>query len=352
MATDCLNRFKKRMEISGGSIRKEKLHNDRILVEKTFKDDLSYISDVYLWELNQPITDETESFGIRLFKRKFSAANGTTVQFQSLHDTPIHIGDILYLKSENEYWLCTQSFNIDDVHYKGELVLCNWMLRWQDNNNDILEYPCYSINATQYNSGETYGKNLSFASAQHQVTLPCDENTINIIVGKRFILDKNMINPATYIVTQNDTVTYNYGVKGLVKVTLMQDVFDKDKDRLDLGICDYQDKNIDDRETDDIDESIIAQIKSKSTVIKSGSKGQVFYAEFIDKENNKVDGLSPNWKIISDFTDELDIKTNGDSITIKIDNDDYIDEEFKLILTDTNDIALGDSVVIKIDSLL
>ena len=77
------------------------------------------------------------------------------------------------------------------------------------------------------------------------ITLPCDENTIALSTPKRFILDKNKINPTAFIVTQNDNTSYNYGKRGLVRVTLYEHVFNPHTDRADLGICDYIDINND-----------------------------------------------------------------------------------------------------------
>lgn len=349
---DCLDRFNKRMKISGNSIHNEKLLNSKELLFETFDDDLASSKDnVCFWELNKEINNETETIAIRLYDRKFSAANGTTVQFQTLHDTPIIIGDILYLKNENQYWICTESFDMNGTHYFGKLTLCNWMLKWQNNKGDILEYPCYVINATQYNSGETFNRNITVGSTQHQVTLPCDENTKYIDSPQRFYLDKNDKNPTVYIVTQNDTVSYNYGKKGLVKVTLFQDVGNKDTDRLDLGICDYKEPNS--SSADIIDEiNYISKIIYNKNIIKSGGSGQKYVAQFTDKNGIIIDNLIPKWKIISDFTDLLDININENEITIKVDNDDLIDEEFKLILIDTNSQALKDEIIIKIESLL
>ena len=102
----------------------------------------------------------------------------------------------------------------------------------------ILEYPCYDMNSTQYNSGEQPNKNFVIGSSQHMITLPCDENTVELSTPQRFYLDKATVNPTTFIVTQNDTTSHNYGKKGLVKVTVYEHPNNPSVDRPDLGICD------------------------------------------------------------------------------------------------------------------
>ena len=81
-----------------------------------------------------------------------------------------------------------------------------------------MEYPCTDINATQYNSGEQSNKQFTVGSSQHMLTLPCDENTVGLSSPQRFFLDKNKESPTSFIITQNDSTSYNYGKKGLVKL--------------------------------------------------------------------------------------------------------------------------------------
>ena len=216
----CLNRFNKRMSLSGGSLREESIFNTRELLKETFADDPSFTYGVYFWKLGLKEYRHEQSVGIRLYGRSFSAANGVTVKFQTLYETPVVVGDIIYDSNEDEYLICTEAFNIDNIHYKGKFTLCNWMLKWQKKDGTILEYPCYDMNSTQYNSGEQSNRNFVIGSSQHMLTLPCDENTVELSTPQRFYLDKAKTNPTTFIVTQNDTTSHNYGKKGLVKVTV------------------------------------------------------------------------------------------------------------------------------------
>ena len=43
--------FQKRMSLGGNSLREKRIYNSRILVNQTFCEDLSYVPDVYKWEL-------------------------------------------------------------------------------------------------------------------------------------------------------------------------------------------------------------------------------------------------------------------------------------------------------------
>lgn len=347
----CLDKFKTKMNYSGGSLRNENILNSKMLLEETFTDDASFTFGMYMWELGIDTYDDKEQIGIRLFDRSFSAANGWTVKFQTLYDTPIVTGDILYDSNKDEYLICTEVFDINSVHWQGKFTLCNWMLKWQNKNGEILEYPCYDMNTTQYNSGEQSNRQFTIGSSQHMITLPCDENTVVLSTPQRFYLDKNMDNPTSYIVTQNDTISYNYGKKGLVKVTLYEHPNNSATDRPDLGICDYIDTSVDEACRYTVSKTVIDY---DTTVIKSGGDSQVFIGRFFDNKENEITDIAPHWTISCDFADKLQTKEFDNCLSIGIDDDSYIDEEFKLTCSDGNSestISPAD-LIIKIESLL
>ena len=348
----CLKRFNKRMSLSGGSLREESIFNTRELLKETFADDPSFISGIYFWRLGLKEYQYEKPVGIRLYGRSFSAANGVTVKFQTLHENPVVVGDIIYDTNEGEYLICTEAFNVDNIHYKGKFTLCNWILKWQKKDGTILEYPCYDMNSTQYNSGEQSNSHFTIGSSQHMLTLPSDENTVALSTPQRFYLDKNMDSPTSFIVTQNDTTSHNYGKKGLVKLTVYEYPNNTDTDRPDLGICDYID--VDAKAEYCCCMASKAMIEYKTTVIKSGGDSQIFVGKFYDKNGSEITGIVPHWTIICDFSSKLQVKEFDNCLSIGIDDDSYIDEEFKLICSDGNNESeiLSDALIIKVDSLL
>lgn len=351
----CLDRFNKKMSRSGGSLREEYIFNTRELLKETFADDPSFTNNIYFWKLGLKEYRNESPIGIRLFGRSFSAANGVTVKFQTLYNTPVVVGDIIYDSNEDEYLICTEAFNIDNINFKGKFTLCNWMLKWQKKDGTILEYPCYDMNSTQYNSGEQYNRNFTIGSSQHMLTLPCDENTVELSNPQRFYLDKATINPTTFIVTQNDTTSYNYGKKGLIKLTVFEHPNNPTTDRPDLGICDYIDINANCVEEDNCCcKASKAVIEYTTDVIKSGGDSQMFIGKFYDDKGNEVKDIVPHWMIVPDISDVLQFEESGNCLSIGIDDDSYIDEDFKIILSDGNDESdiLSDDLLIKIESLL
>lgn len=354
----CLDRFNKRMAYSGGSLREESVLATRALLKETFADDPSYTIGVYFWRLGLKEYRNETPIGIRLYGQTFSAANGVTVKFQSQHDTPVTVGDIIYNSKEDQYLICTESFNIDDIHYKGKFTLCNWMLKWQNKDGKILEYPCYDVNATQYNSGEQPSRTMTVETSQHLLWLPSDENTVNLCSPQRFYLDKATINPTTYIITQNDTTSHNYGKKGLVKLTVFAHPNNVETDRPDLGICDYVDMRAGSSNAGSTISGLQCRasksvIEYNTSILKSGGDSQIFIGKFYDDKGNEVANITPNWDVVCDFSDKLQIEKFDNCISIGIDDDLYVDEEFKLMCSyNDNDVSISSTLLIKIESLL
>lgn len=346
------DKFKWKMNLSGGSLKNENIKNSRDFLNEVFFDDASFSNNVYFWELGKDSFDESKQLIIRFYDRKFSAANGVTVKFHAPFDYPVLVGDIIYDYDSDEYFICTEVFNIDNIQWQGKFTLCNWTLKWQNKNGDILEYPCYDVNSTQYNSGEQANRQFTIGSSQHMITLPYDENTVVLKTPQRFFLDRDTNNPTSFIVTQNDTTSYAYGKKGLVKVTLMECETNNETDRIDLGICDYFESK--DIKTDNDDNKRYAAksvIFYDTKVIKSGGDFQSFFGKFYDDEENEIANIEPKWTIVCNFKDALDVKEENNKLVIGIDNDDYVDEEFKLVLSDA-DGNYQSSLIVKIGSLL
>lgn len=339
------------MALSGSSIRNEVIKNSQELLKETFADDPSFTAGIYFWQPSTHSYADPNELPIRLYGRSFSNANGVVVKFQTLIDNPIVVGDMLYDSNDDEYLLCTESFNVDGVHWKGKFSLCNWILKWQNKYGDILEYPCVDINSTQYNSGEQASAKMTIGSSQHMATLPYDENTIAIKSPQRFFLDRDTETPTSFIVTQNDNTSMFFGKKGLIKITMLECERNNDTDRPDLGICDYFEK--DELKTNNADDNKVIKsvISYKTTTIKSGGSKQKFVGTFVNENGEEINGVSTNWEIICDFAESLIVNEEGNSLTIGVDDDSLIDEEFKLVLSDESG-NYKSSIIIQIGSLL
>nr|DAT91136.1 MAG TPA: head closure knob [Caudoviricetes sp.] len=226
-----------RMKLDGSSIRQSKINDAKRLTENQLETDPSYNEYFVVWEYGVD-TDNFVEQPIKLYNRKYSSANGYTVQFETLIDRTIPIGTVLYDTDEQIYYLCTESFNKDKILNNGKLTRCNNFLKWQDDSGKVFEYPVFDINSIQYNSGVQGDKVMTLGSTQHMLTITADENTIALEHDKRFFNDRNTKHPTVFKLTQNDTTALNYD-KGLLHLTITEDEYNPDTDSIENWLCDY-----------------------------------------------------------------------------------------------------------------
>ena len=101
-------------------------------------------------------------------------------------------------------------------------------------------------------------------------------------------------------------------------------------------------------------ENVEKVIEYDTLIIKSGGDMKKFFGKFYDDKENEIKDIVPHWTIVCDFSDKLQIDEFDNCLSIGIDDDSYIDEEFKLICSDGNNDSgiLSDALIIKVDSLL
>lgn len=203
-------------------------------IHKRLKRDFDKTLDVETYE--NFLTGETIDLNIN--RQTKSEVSGYQKEFTSLITAPVQHGDTFYNEDEGLYWICTEVMCKSGLYYDGKLTRCNNILKWQDANKHIFEYPVFDINSTQYNSGEFGDKIMTLGSSQHLLTVVADENTIALNNGQRFFWDRNTVNPTVFKLTQNDTTAVNYD-RGIVKLTVTEDQYNPKTDSIENWLCDY-----------------------------------------------------------------------------------------------------------------
>lgn len=203
-------------------------------IHKRLKRDFDKTLDVETYE--NFLTGETIDLNIN--RQTKSEVSGYQKEFTSLITAPVQHGDTFYNEDEGLYWICTEVMCKSGLYYDGKLTRCNNILKWQDKNKHIFEYPVFDINSTQYNSGEFGDKTMTLGSSQHLLTIVADENTIALNHGHRFFWDRNTVDPTVFKLTQNDTTAVNYD-RGIVKLTVTEDQYNPKTDSIKNWLCDY-----------------------------------------------------------------------------------------------------------------
>lgn len=330
-----LEQMKKRIALKGQNIRETKINNAKNLLLLDNENDPSYFSKMFFWILGDN-PHKGDKINPRLYDKKFSSSFGITQKIQTTYNEKFGIGDLFYDEKDNIFWLCIEAFNMNDISWNGKLAQCNWMLKWQKPNGNILKYPCLDLNITQSNDGQSQNNMMILGSSRHIEILPADINTINIKPSQRFFISKT--NSIPFIVTQNDTTTYNYD-KGLCKITVVQDELNEN-DNIDLGICDYiemQRNYFKNNNLFSIKDNLLAKIHYNTLRIKVG-RSYSFTALFKDNNNIKFE-----WKFIADFDISFIKKDfNNNILILSIDNEDLIGKSFNLQLVLEDELVVDE----------
>ena len=280
-------------------------------IHKRLKRDFDKTLDVETYE--NFLTGETIDLNIN--RQTKSEVSGYQKEFTSLITAPVQHGDTFYNEDEGLYWICTEVMCKSGLYYDGKLTRCNNILKWQDENKHIFEYPVFDINSTQYNSGEFGDKTMTLGSSQHLLTIVADENTIALNHGHRFFWDRNTVDPTVFKLTQNDTTAMNYD-KGLIKITVTEDQYNPKTDSIENWLCDY------------FKVSTVTITYSGNPTIRVGGT----------KTLNVDTTETVTWSVESDVG--ATITPNGNSVKVKCPNDmSFVDKTITVKATVGSDVG-------------
>ena len=168
---------------------------------------------------------------------------------KSLPDEYFDAGD--YVEWADAMWLMVSCDWDKEVYTYGKMQQCNYVLKWQNANADVIERWSVVLSASKYNNGQLYNNVIVVGSNQLMVYLPIDEETLKLKSNKRLMVDFNTELPKCYDVTRVDTVTMGYDGtaeprydgKGCILLVLTETEINPDVDRIDLMLCDYVNPN-------------------------------------------------------------------------------------------------------------
>lgn len=238
----------------------------------------------------------------------------------SMPDEEFFEGD--YMIWENRYWLISDVDRENDVYYRGIARECNRQLRWQNANGEIVTRWCASDEKASNTQGISYLVIIDKVKTIFTLFLPLDDETIKLRRHQRFIMDIDLEDPDTYIITNRNVITSVYDPEqkhGVIMIVVSQDERSQDHDNLDLQVADYKEPV----------EPVIGtkcEIKFKdNSNIKAGGSYKEFTAVFFDDAGNEVN-LTPVWNLtfVPDTDNYYEYYEDGNSLFIKAANEPSI----------------------------
>ena len=149
------------------------------------------------------------------------------------------VADYKYIKYDGAIWLIITEPADNCIYDKCVLHQCNYILKWQNANKDIIYCPASIENASQYNTGEEGNKILMLGYNQLMAYVSLDDDTVVIDRNLRLFVDYNKINPIPYKVTRPDTVAFSYGKNRVMCLVLTEDQYNPKTDSIENWLCDY-----------------------------------------------------------------------------------------------------------------
>ncbi len=285
-------------------------------------------------------------------------------KIKSRHEDIIKLGD--YVKWNNQIWMITLLDSDDKAWNRGYMYLCEILLRWQDDNGNIIERWGYSEDYTKYSMGESGNSTITVGDYQYGITLPVDKYTKKLTRENRFVVDfEENYPPDTYRLTGKKGFISDYryfGKGGVFTITLSYEQFNPEKDKLvklcnntEAWICDYisptasthttpsENPDKDNTSSESDNSNIIATISGGNTIRCNRKK--TWSVNFT--KNNESITTEFEWKIKSDF--EIPSVVNENTIQIKIEDENLIGETFILCIYQSNkclatqDVEITDS---------
>lgn len=359
-----LKLMRERVKMTGITPREEMIYDGQNLLKEEIERDVSFQTTMYFYDsINKK---DIKLANLRVQNRKYSSLNGNYMDFLTTYDNNIKVGDYIHDIKDDTYWLVYTSFNVDNIHYEGRLIQCNYLLKWQLSNGSIVSRWCNIASASKYDVGENVTSALILSTNTYSILIGyCDEGLE--LEEKRVFIDVLKDNPTkVFKITRNDDVLYNYGnIGSLLSFIADKTEFNKETDNQELRICNYF--NLDEKECSNNEERNVIEESSESTnkntdktiLLSSKILGKdvikitvpyTFTANLYDDNDNELEWNNDyNWNIISDFDVNYEIYKNKIEIEVE-DNEELIGKQFVLQLLKNNNIV--DKKVINIIDII
>ena len=338
-----LQLMKERMKITGHTPREEMIRDGQNLLKEELEHDSSYSPTMFFYDSDNKVDDRLAN--LRVYGRKNSSLNGNYMNFLTTYDNPIKIGDYIHDTKDDTYWLVYNSFNVNDVHYEGKLIQCNYLLKWQLSDGKVVERWANIVSASKYDTGETGNATIVLSSNNFTVLIGfCEEGYE--LEGKRVFIDKRNINPEkVFKMTRGDDVLFDSGNMGaLFSFIADKTEFNKDEDRPDLKLCNYIDVDSDSDNTDT--PTTPPENPDEMTDLRVGISGnknlkvgfsRTYTATITDADGNAVEWDNTySWNVAADFEVSQEVKNN--KITLLVEDDSLIGESFLLQVIKSNSV--------------
>jgi|GEM_PF-1210014 len=199
---DLISNYNKRISSNGLSIKDEYVNSLLDNINDSFYTSPSYYqitkNEDYITKFDAWITDE-KSYDADISKKQINMKPGQLLSQ----------GEII--NWENKKWLCTKIDQQDTYWNNGLIEFCNYELKWV--NQDGLVVSAWGVleDRKSFTEGIQENKYIIVGDSNYIITLPRNDNTLEIRRDDKFLISNNSNNPIGYkVIKVNDS--YKYGL--------------------------------------------------------------------------------------------------------------------------------------------
>lgn len=236
-----------------------------------------------------------------------------------------NIGDIVYYNTL--HWLITDINFSDDLTRSGEMVRCNRQIKWQNRKTGkIVERWCLATKP--YTSNIAEGIAIANSNREYKIQLSYDEETIQVDLDRRFLLEVIDGVPKAYEVTSVDTLTNRYQDidGGFLIWNLKQCEYNPVTDNAELMIADYFDAGAHADETG----LLTCSISGRGTIRKGTSR--TYTATFLDASGaDASDAVECVWTVDES---KMSAVVDGNTVRVTLDGDADEGEHVPIMVVD------------------
>lgn len=149
-----------------------------------------------------------------------------------------NIGDIIYFNTL--HWLVTDVNFGDSLNRSGSMVRCNRQIRWQNRKTgEIISRWCLA--EKPYSTNVTDALAIGTSNREYKIQLSCDEETMQVDLDRRFLLEVIDGTPKAYKLVSVDTLTNRYEdiAGGFLIWNMEQTEYNPLEDNAELMIANY-----------------------------------------------------------------------------------------------------------------
>ena len=228
---DSFDKFRLRLNNSGGSIRQDRINATKNFMNDTFPDDPTYYV-VPLNGIDTPMRIYDKGTLFREYGEKY---------IQLMDNALPPLGG--YIWWNDRFWMITRTDESNELKVNGVIRECNYLLRWINERAETIERWCVFWDGTKYSSGESENQHLVIPNMRIEMFLPRDNETIKLFTGRRFIIDDlemaQLRDPLVYCISKENPVERNRLGDSLFRYIMIQDVYNSNLDNREQLIADF-----------------------------------------------------------------------------------------------------------------